>query len=267
MITRRRLIEAAPWAVAAAAVGSESGDATEAPPPPLKLDVSVCFDSGTLLWVPLRIVGAPDGLMHRPLRRLEDGSLRSAVVRIPAGWTTPGPVAFDTQVQFFVLTGELQLGEVTLPKFGYASLPAHYGLGRLSSPASAEFLLICTADPHLQAAPVATATQASDATFVLHPPTDRTTRLWQDKITGANTSLIVAPPGWDVEGPEYHPCQEEIFLVAGDMSPDDIRLMNKPGWFLWNPPFGVHGWHIHSVAGGTVLEWHDRPYGRAVYRG
>src|SRR6478672_10352624 len=84
MLQRRTFLAAAP----AAAL---SGGVPFAKPvviaPPLKYDVSICFDSGTLLWVPLRLIGAPQGLMHRPLRRLEDGTFRSAIVTARTPWT------------------------------------------------------------------------------------------------------------------------------------------------------------------------------------
>jgi hypothetical protein len=264
MTTRRKLLGSLPLAAAVtlAARSTGAGDATA---PPLKFDVSVCLDSGTLLWVPLRLTGAPEGLMHRPLRRLDDGSLRSAVVRMPGSWKIPGPSQFQTQVQLFVTQGELRVGDTVLPRFGYAALPPGFVLTRLESAAGAEFLLVCDADPVLGTAPSMTAAGAS-ATILPSPPTDRTTRLWKDERTGANTSLIVVPPKWEVEGPEFHPCQEEIFCVSGDIAPDDIRVL-KTGWFLWNPPYGVHGWHLHSTAGGIVLEWHDRAWSRTVYRG
>jgi hypothetical protein len=201
--------------------------------------------------------------MHRPLRRLDDGSLRSAVVRMPGAWTIQGPSHFQTQVQLLVLQGELRLGDAVLPRFGYAALPPGFNVTRFESATGAEFLLVCDSDPVL----AATAGMSTDgATILANPPTDRTTRLWKDERTGANTSLIVVPPKWEVEGPEYHPCQEEIFCISGDIAPDDIRVL-KAGWFLWNPPYGVHGWHLHSTAGGIVLEWHDRAYARTVYRG
>jgi hypothetical protein len=262
MITRRSLLGSVPLA-AAASLASHAAGAGEPAVPALKFDVSICLDSGTLLWVPLRLSGAPEGLMHRPLRRLDDGSLRSAVVRMPAAWKIPGPSHFQTQVQLFVLQGELRLGDVVLPRLGYAALPPGFALTRLDSAAGAEFLLICDADPVLGAATGAT---TAGATILPNPPIDRTTRLWKDERTGANTSLIVVPPKWEVEGPEYHPCQEEIFCVSGDIAPDDIRVLTT-GWFLWNPPYGVHGWHLHSTAGGMVLEWHDRAWTRTVYRG
>lgn len=97
-------------------------------------------------------------------------------------------------------------------------------------------------------------------------PSDRTSRLWEDPVSGATMALLAIPPGWSSPGPEYHPCQEEILCLTGDIAPDDIRKMTA-GWFLWNPPYGVHGYHLHAINGGTVLEWHDAPWAKVVYKG
>ena len=88
----------------------------------------------------------------------------------------------------------------------------------------------------------------------------------EDPVTGATLSHLRVPPGWTSEGPEYHPCQEEIFCLTGDIAPDRIRIL-RPGWFLWNPAYGVHGYDLHSTVGGTVLEWHDGPWAKIIYDG
>ena len=85
MLHRRALLAAAPAAVLTGVVPLASA---VVPAPAMKADVSICFDSGTLLWVPLRPIGAPPGLMHRPLRRLENGTFRSGIVTAREAWST-----------------------------------------------------------------------------------------------------------------------------------------------------------------------------------
>ena len=86
-------------------IAAQSAAQSSEPKP--RLDVSICFDSATMLWVPFRARGLPAGLMHRPLRRLDDGSLRSAVVRIPAGWSSGGNTRLAVALRF-IRSGRLR---------------------------------------------------------------------------------------------------------------------------------------------------------------
>lgn len=115
--------------------------------PDIQLDVSICFDSAMLLWVPLRIPGLPAGLMHRPLRRLDDGSLRSALVQVPAGWSSGGSLKLGTRVQLFVRSGELQLGGQMFGQNGYVLQHPDRVLAAFSSAKGAELLIMCDSRP------------------------------------------------------------------------------------------------------------------------
>jgi len=67
-----------------------------------------------MLWVPFRAKGLLAGLMHRPLRRLDDGSLRSAVFRIPAGWSSGGNTRLAERIQMYALSGGVRVGDRAL---------------------------------------------------------------------------------------------------------------------------------------------------------
>ena len=240
------------------------------------LDVSVCFDSATMLWVPFRPPGAAEGLRLRHLRRLDDGSLRSAIVNAPAGWDSGGPLRLASRLQMYITSGELRLGDRTLKKNAYLNYAADSVMPPFGSKTGAEFVLVCDGPPAFEAA--SDDAVARDALVIENVATEFETRgrdpsrprhmggwtLWEDPASGATMSYLKVPPGWDGGAPEYHPCQEEIFCLTGDIAPDDIRIL-KPGWFLWNPAYGVHGFHLHSTQGGTVLEWHDGPWEKIVY--
>src|SRR5690242_11949989 len=96
MIHRRAFLAAAPLVAFNGAVPFAKA---VVPAPAMKIDVSICFDSGTVLWVPLRMIGAPPGLMHRPLRRLEDGTFRSAIVTARTQWTTTNTLKVFNRIQ------------------------------------------------------------------------------------------------------------------------------------------------------------------------
>ena len=243
--------------------------------PQVRVDVSVCFDSGTLLWVPFRASGLPEGLWLRPLRRLDDGSLRSAVVRIPAGWASGGDLRLAARLQLYVLSGELTFGARRLGPNAYLNYAADSVMPVFGTDDGAEFLLVCDGPPafsSIQGPAVDDGIIIENAaagfqvrTTDVVPSGIKGRNLWEDKATGATMALLQVPPGWESPGPEYHPCNEEIFCVSGDIAPDDIRIL-QAGWFLWNPAYGVHGFHLHSTAGGIVLEWHDAAWAKHIYQ-
>ncbi len=76
----------------------------------LKYDASVLLDSATLPWEPFSPAGYPEGIRMRVLRRLDDGSLRSAVLDVPAGWSSGATLAGGVAEQGYVLSGALQVG-------------------------------------------------------------------------------------------------------------------------------------------------------------
>jgi hypothetical protein len=89
--------------------------------------------------------------------------------------------------------------------------------------------------------------------------------LWEDAVSGADTRLLRIPGGFQGRGPNWHPVNEEIYHLAGAGGPDDSRRLDT-GWYLWNPAFGVHGYHEHSTHGMTLLEWHDGKWAYNSYQ-
>jgi hypothetical protein len=260
MVRRRSLLAAVP---AAALSGVASSANAVVPAPALKFDVSICLDSATLLWVPLRPIGAPPGLMHRPLRRLEDGTFRSAIVTARAAWTTSNTLRLLNRIQILLLKGEMHVGDIVVKERSFTCLPPGY-VAKIDIAPGSEFLMITDGEPMFESA--AMPAQNPEAIFLQNLVYEKTRMVWRDPETGGTTHFVTVPAGWHNDGPEVHPCQEEIFWLSGDIAPDDIRIMT-PGWFLWNPINGVHGWNLHSTAGGTGLEWHDRLYSRTVVKG
>jgi len=243
----------------------------------VRLDVSICFDSNTLPWQPFRPAGLADGLYLHPLRRLESGRLRSAVLNIPAGWNSAKDLRLLARLHFFVISGDLKLGDLTLTENSYVVQPEKSVMPPFGSTNGCEIIVIADGTPAFDDA---IGDASGDNALILpnaydvpyHQPAHDGWKLdgfqhrtiWQDPVTGADTRLLVIPPGFEGRGLNYHPVNEEIFCLSGDIGPDDIRLM-KPGWYLWNPAYGVHGWHEHSNGGSTVLEWHDGDWGMTMY--
>lgn len=225
---------------------------------------------------PLELRGLPAGASLRPLRRLDDGRLRAGLVDLPAGWRCVAPLLATGVVQGFVLDGRLEVGGVVLGRHGYFVVPRGSALPGLVAAAATRLVLILDADARFE--PVA-ATPAPARAVVAAPaarivadalaiepivPVIAGRRLegferrvlWLDDATGADTRLLRIPAGFEGGGPGWHPVNEEILLLEGDVAPDDSRKL-QPGDYLWNPARSVHGFHEHSRGGCLLLEWHD----------
>ena len=243
----------------------------------LKYDISVCVDTRDLAWQPYDPAGWPGGLRARVLRRLEsDGSVRSAIVDIPAGWSSAAATSGQADEQAYVLDGDLQVGVSRFAAGAFYFFPAHAARGPVSSDAGARLVVILggaqsfvpAQTDGLPAGAVEHADVMAVASFepVIDGRKAGTSRrvLWEDPATGADTRLLQVGPGFEGRGANWHPVHEEIYCLAGDIGPDDTRLM-KPGYYLHNPAYGVHGFHEHSVGGATILEWHDGKWSFNLY--
>ncbi len=206
--------------------------------------------------------GVGDGKI---LRALDDGSVRSALVRLQPGQTSAPADAVAATIQGFVLSGSVTLGEIALTDGGFFVVPTGASMPAIASNLGAELVVIF--DDQKTAKNSSTQLvihkSAYDDVEPIVPVIDGTPLkgfarrvLWEDPETGADTRLLTVPGGFEGKGPNWHPVHEEIFCLEGDIGPDDTRLMT-PGTYLHNPAYGVHGYHEHSKDGATILEWHD----------
>jgi hypothetical protein len=222
---------------------------------------------------PVDLAGLPPGGLLRTLRRLADGRLRSGLLDLPAGWRCDAPLRATGVLQLFVLDGNLEADGAALGRYGYVVVPRGAVLPRLASIAATRLVLILDADTRLEpaasGASAASARVITDSLTVIEPivPVIAGRRLegferrvlWLDGTSGADTRLLRIPAGFEGGGPGWHPVEEEILLLEGDVAPDDTRLL-QPGDYLWNPARSVHGFHEHSRTGCLLLEWHDGPW-------
>lgn len=219
----------------------------------------------------LALPGLPAGGVLRPLRRLPDGQLRAGLVDLPAGWRCVAPPRTTGVVQAFVLEGRVEVGGVSLGRHGYFVVPRGSVLPFVAAIEATRLVLIVDAGARFE--PAGTAGEvASPAVRIvadalaIEPivPVIAGRRLegferrvlWLDEATGADTRLLRIPAGFEGGGPGWHPVNEEILLLEGDVAPDDSRKL-QPGDYLWNPARSVHGFHEHSRGGCLLLEWHD----------
>ncbi len=245
-------------------------------PQPLGYDISVCTHEAASRHEAFDLFGP--GAKVRPLRRLPNGGLRSGVTILPVGWQGSGPFAAGAVVQLFVRSGTLMLGDQALGPGGFVVVPRGGILPALASAAGAEIIVILDDPARLMPATqdgaepiVISDVFAIDAIVpvIAGKRLDGFERrvLWEDPDTGGDTRLLRIPAGFEgAGGPSYHPVEEEIFCLEGDIAPDDDTPMHA-GSYLWNPKLAVHGFHEHSKGGCVLLEWHDGPWAFHRYEG
>ena len=240
-------------------------------PAPVAYDISVCVNEADVAGEAFDLFGV--GALVRPLRKLPGGALRSGLVTFPAGWQGAGPLRANAVVQIFVRKGAISLGAERLGPGAFVVVPRG---GVLPAPTSAEAAeAIVILDDAGVIMPVAGDAEGRHPivmpdVYAIEPivPVIAGKRLqgferrvlWEDPESGGDTRLLRIPAGFEgTAGPNYHPVEEEIFCLEGDIAPDD-RTPMRAGSYLWNPKLAVHGFREHSTGGCVLLEWHDGPW-------
>ena len=209
--------------------------------------------------------GWGDPATVRALRRLDDGSLRSGLIALPAGWQgTAGDVPLT---QIYVRSGRFEIDGRSLAAGAWIVIGGGYEAA-CGSVEGCELIAIFDA-PSEQAEARKPLFEVNEDVFAIEPFTPviggkpftgfERRVLWLDPITGADTRLLRVPGGFKGGGPNWHPVQEEIFCLEGDIQPDETRPMGA-GSFLWNPAYSIHGFAEQSTGGCLLLEWHDGPW-------
>lgn len=232
----------------------------------LAIDTSICLHRADL---PTQTIALYDGVAAtgKVLNREANGRLRSAILELAGGHTLELHAERGT-LQLFVLQGSLAIDERAIGEGGFAALPQ-----------GADHLIAATADTTAIAIRDVPCDARTDGAcpeavyipdcFAIEPfvPTiegrllegfERRV-LWLDPRTGADTRLLKVPGGFAGGGPNWHPVNEEIFCISGDIRPDETRPM-RAGSYLLNPARSIHGFDERTEGGCILLEWHDGPW-------
>lgn len=239
--------------------------------PDLIYDASVLFDSAAVPWEPFLPTGYAEGIRMRVLRRLGDSSLRSAIIEVPAGWSSGAALAGAFAEQGYVLSGSLQIGGRSLEAGSFYFHPAGSPFGPVSSAAGASVIVIFegaqaygpASGNRPAAADLAIEHLVAEDVSPFEPVIGgkkigvRRRVLWEDPATGADTRHLTLPAGLSGLGAEWHPVNEEIFCLSREPGPADEGDL-QAGWYLFNPAYAVHGGHRREQpCDMTLLEWHD----------
>lgn len=237
-------------------------------PDDLAHDISVCVHRDAIVPETVAIWGdAP--VEVRALRRLDDGSLRSAIVTLAAGWISPSPLAVAAVQQFALLAGRLRFGDRELGAGAFVVVPAGGAMPAMEALEPSEMILIQNPGQTYRSVERAKGAIVTPDISAIEPFTPiidgvplagfERRVLWLDPETGADTRLLRVPAGFRGSGANWHPVQEEIFCLEGDIQPDATRPMRE-GSFLWNPARSIHGFDEVTLGGCVLLEWHDGPW-------
>jgi hypothetical protein len=239
-------------------------------PDDLGYDISVCMHSDAIPPEDALIWGSRS-VSLRPLRRLPDGSLRSGIVTLPQGWESGAPLSPAAHQQFAILSGRLQFGDATLEADAFVVIPAGGAMPAMTALEDTVMILIQNKGQSYSvigddSTPGRPAPVILPDTYAVEPFTPvidgvplhgfERRVLWIDPENGADTRLLRIPAGFSGAGANWHPVQEEIFCLAGDIQPDATRPM-RAGSYLWNPARSIHGFDERTRGGCTLLEWHD----------
>jgi hypothetical protein len=230
----------------------------------LAYDISVCVHRDDLAVEDLPLWG--QNVHGKVLRRLEDGSLRSAILTLEAGFRTDTPLKLLAVQQMIVMAGSLRVGDDVLGAGGLIVVPRGAGQPVLEAMEDCEIILIQDAGQSFEAVDVAEGAIVTPHISAIEPFTPvingkllegfERRVLWKDPESGADTRMLKVPAGFRGAGANWHPVQEEIYCVSGDIQPDASRPM-RAGSFLWNPANSVHGFEEVTHGGCVLIEWHD----------
>lgn len=178
----------------------------------------------------------------------------SRLLRYPAGWRREEDEALDVDEEFFVLAGELVVGERRYPRYAYGHLPAGYHRAGMSTPDGAVVLTFFSGHP--QARTTSTHLSEMDERRLIEhidalagdwggnfhpkfPPGAGRKWLRRDPVTGDETWVLGTMPLRSGRRPERHPVVEEMYLLAGELH-GHVGTM-RPGAYFWRPEMEWHG--------------------------
>lgn len=210
-----------------------------------------------LPWKTLPETAARPGVGCKVLSRDAGSGAVSVILKYPAGFAIDAPHYLDNDEEFFVLDGELRIGDRVYGPWSYAYLPDGYPRGAMTAPNGATVLTFFEG-PHKN---VFGETRDYDAGKLVEG-IDAGARDWGDgvdpKVVGAGLSKLLlrldeatGERTWVLKmGPsdpkkiaaaplETHPHVEELFLLDGAISMPQGVL--RRGAYFWRPGGIQHG--------------------------
>ena len=237
-------------------------------------------------WRTLGESSSRPGAEAKPLSYDPDTKAVTVILRYAPGWSLDQEHHLDSDEEFYVLSGELKINDITYGEGDYAYLPAGYPRASMTAPKGADVMTFyegahkrvagwAPADFYnaenlveriaTQSVPWGGATDPKVAA-----PGVKRLGLRKDSKTGDSTWLLdIDETGMtgDVNRLETHPVVEEVFLLSGEMHMPMGVL--KRGAYFWRPPGISHGpvgtrtgaLGLFRCKGGPLTtEWSEETY-------
>lgn len=245
------------------------------------------IDEKDLIWHIAEFPHATGEARQRNLNYCEEKGEASLSVEFLTDWSRPAGV-HAAQTEWYVLEGELQLGEETLVEGDYWIAPQGILTPAIKVKAGTKILLfreyadwqfevrdsnLPTAKPHHEL--IIKRTNQMEWYDVTDPvngsPMDFESGgtpvpglsiklLFHDKETGFYTRLIKAKPGWKEHPLAHHPCYEEAYCLDGEFEFNYGKMWK--GTYFFRPALVRHGDFVAGEQTGTT--WILRCDGRLV---
>ena len=221
-------------------------------------------DEQDLLWHHAEFPHATGEARQRNLCYDEENGAASLSVEFLTDWSRP-PGMHAAQTEWFVLEGQIKLGNTVLGKGGYWVAPRGVPTPRIEAKAGTRILLFREyADWSFASAPTDTSEIDAGVTvmdseamewFDVQDPDNGSPMdfdrggtpvpglfiklLWRDPENGFYTRLIKAKPGWREHPLAHHPVFEEAYCLEGEF--DYNYGFMKPGQYFFRPAGVRHG--------------------------
>ncbi len=200
-------------------------------------------------WV---VEGLPDGAKTRILSIDAETGDSTELVSWDQNWEGSSGY-FTCDVEIFVLSGRIQIGQFCLGSYTYSFFPAGVCIEAWSVEKNTTVLWMPAAYPHF----VKASHHLPNAQYQLYIPSLSSEQLpWQPTLTpgfppgamrktlrmapegGRSTWLLGCLPQFVEPFSEYHPIPEEEFVLQGSITSQAGQM--TPGCYFWRPAFIPH---------------------------
>ncbi len=220
-------------------------------------------DEKDLIWHPAELVGGSGTALQRNLAYDEEDGSVSAKIRFETDWTRPQGVHV-AQTEWYVLEGEVTLGDEKLGPGGYWMTPAGVVAPALSVSAGTEILYFREfGDWRFEATDTPWDNLREDQQLIIKRTDEMDwidvvdgspmrfdlggtpvpglyiKMLFRDPETGFYTRLIKAKPDWREHPLAHHPCYEEAYCLEGSFHYNFGEMW--PGTYFFRPALVRHG--------------------------
>jgi len=233
------------------------------------------IDEVDYIWHRDEFVGAEGAARQRHLAYDEEDGSVSAKIVFDTAWSRPGGV-HHAETEWFVLSGEVQIGEVLLTDGGYFQTPKGVWCPPIQVKPGTEILffreygdwgfdITDTNGDHVrpdQQLTIHHSAQEEWVTVELGSPMRfdlggtpvpglYIKMLHRDEATGFYTRLIKAKGGWKEHPLAHHPVYEEAYCLEGGFEYNFGTMW--PGTYFFRPPLIRHG--DFTAAEGVGCTW------------